>query len=44
MHPKLSHTNHQGATAYIRATPTAKGGTRYYPQSGGFVGRNAERV
>lgn len=30
MTSKLSHTNRQGATAYIRATPTAKGGTRYY--------------
>ena len=26
----LSHTNRQGATAYIRAVATAKGGTRYY--------------
>ncbi len=26
----LSHTNRQGDTAYIRAVPTAKGGTRYY--------------
>lgn len=26
----LSHTNRQGSTAYIRATPTAKGGMRYY--------------
>jgi hypothetical protein len=30
MPPKLSHTNRQGDTAYIRAVPTAKGGTRYY--------------
>lgn len=30
MLPYLSHTNRQGSTAYIRATPTAKGGTRYY--------------
>lgn len=26
----LSHTNRQGSTAYVRALPTAKGGTRYY--------------
>jgi hypothetical protein len=26
----ISHTNRQGSTAYIRATPAAKGGTRYY--------------
>ncbi|WP_157585062.1 hypothetical protein [Runella zeae] len=26
----LSHTNRQGDIVYIKATPTAKGGTRYY--------------
>lgn len=30
MHSKLSHTNRQGSTAYIRAVATPKGGTRYY--------------
>lgn len=26
----LSHTNRQGNTVYIKASTTAKGGTRYY--------------
>ncbi len=30
MTSKLSHTNRQGDTVYVKATPTAKGGTRYY--------------
>lgn len=30
MPPKLSHTNRQGSTAYVKTGTTAKGSTRYY--------------